>query len=188
MNPPPEEDHSVTVVVRRRTKPGCEQPFEEAMRQFIDFALSSPGNRGIHVLRSEQANPRDYTVVDRFADAATRKAFTATPTYQAWMARLRELTEGDPHISEMEGLAGWFTLPDQPARKPPPKPKMALVTFLGVYPLTSILPPLFKKLLPGWHPLAVNIVVTGMVVALLTWVVMPNLTKLFRKWLWPEPH
>ncbi|WP_265594134.1 hypothetical protein [Haloferula sp. BvORR071] len=104
------------------------------------------------------------------------------------MARLRELTEGDPHISEMEGLAGWFTLPDQPARKPPPKPKMALVTFLGVYPLTSILPPLFKKLLPGWHPLAVNIVVTGMVVALLTWVVMPNLTKLFRKWLWPEPH
>ncbi|WP_367871907.1 antibiotic biosynthesis monooxygenase [Luteolibacter sp. Populi] len=183
MSPPP-EDTSVTVVVRRRTKPGCEPTFEEAMQEFIAFALSFPGNRGIHVLRSEQANPRDYTVVDRFADAASRKAFTSSDAYREWMLRLRELTEDDPHIEEMEGISGWFTLPGEPVRKPPPKPKMALVTFLGVYPLTAILPHFYKALLPAWHPLVVNIFTTATVVALLTWVVMPNLTKLFRKWLW----
>ena len=185
MSPPP-EDHSVTVVVRRRTKPGCEATFEEEMRRFIDFALAFPGNRSIHVLRSDQSNPREYTVVDRFADMDARRAFTSTEDYKTWMVRLRELTEEDPHIEEMEGLAGWFTIPGQPARKPPPKPKMALVTFIGVYPLTSLLPPLFRKLLPGWHPLALNVIVTGLIVALLTWVIMPNLTKLFRKWLF-EP-
>lgn len=185
MSPLP-EDKSVTVVVRRRTKPGCEQPFEQAMQQFITFALSSPGNRGIHVLRSEESNPREYTVVDRFSDADTRRAFTETDTYRDWMTRLREFTEGDPHIAEMEGLAGWFTLPDKPGHRPPPKPKMALVTFLGVYPLTSILPPFFGKLLPEWHPLLRNVLVTGLIVALLTWVVMPNLTKLFRHWLWTD--
>lgn len=185
MSPPPLEDPSVTVVVRRRTKPGCETTFEDAMQEFIAFALSSPGNRGIHVLRSAQANPREYTVVDRFADPEARRAFTATQTYRDWMLRLRELTEDDPHIAEMGGLAGWFTLPDKPAHKPPPKPKMALVTFLGVYPLTSLLPPFFAKLLPDWNPLLRNVLVTGLIVALLTWVIMPNLTKLLRRWLFP---
>lgn len=183
MSPPP-EDKSVTVAVRRRTKPGCELPFEEAMRQFIAFALSSPGNRGIHVLRSEEANPREYTVVDRFADAAARRAFTETRTYRDWMTRLREFTEGDPHVAEMEGLAGWFTLPDKPMHRPPPKPKMALLAFLGIYPLICFLPPLAGKLLPAWHPLLRNAVVAGLIVVLLTWVVMPPLTKLLRHWLW----
>lgn len=185
MSPPP-EDSSVTVVVRRRTKPGCEVTFESAMQEFIAFALASPGNRGIHVLRSDQANPREYTVVDRFNDAGARKAFTSSDCYKEWMLRLKELTEGDPHIEEMGGLSGWFTLPDKPHAKPPTKPKMALVTFLGVYPLTALLPPFFKKLLPAWHPLLLNVLVTGLVVASLTWVVMPFLTKLFRRWLFPS--
>ncbi len=184
MSPPP-EDTSVTVVVRRRTKPGCETPFEEAMREFTSFALSFPGNLGIHILRSDQANPREYTVVDRFVDNAARRAFTASEPYKEWMVRLRALTEEDPFIQEMGGLSGWFTVPGKPHAKPPPKPKMALVTFLGVYPLTSVLPPLFGKLLPEWHPLLRNIVVTGLVVTLLSWVVMPFLTKLLRRWLFP---
>jgi len=184
MSPPP-EDPSVTVVVRRRTKPGCEAEFEGAMREFITFALSSPGNRGIHVLRSDQGHPRDYTVVDRFSDMDARRAFTSSGPYKEWMVRLRALTEEEPHIEEMGGLSGWFTLPDKPHAHPPPKPKMALVTFMGVYPLTSILPPLFARLMPGWHPLLRNVLVTGLIVALLTWVVMPNLTRLFRRWLFP---
>lgn len=180
---PPLEDPTVTVVVRRRTKPGCEAPFESAMQEFIAFALAFPGNRGIHVLRSDQANPREYTVVDRFADAAARKAFTSSEPYREWMLRLRALTEEEPHIEEMGGLSGWFTLPDKPHAKPPPKPKMAIVTFLGVYPLTSLIPPVLRHLLPGWHPLLLNILVTALVVSSLTWLVMPRLTRLFHKWL-----
>jgi hypothetical protein len=63
---------------------------------------------------------------------------------------------------------------------------MALVTFGGVYPLTSILPPLFRWLLPAWHPLLVNVVVTALIVAGLAWVVMPVLTRLLASWLFPE--
>jgi antibiotic biosynthesis monooxygenase (ABM) superfamily enzyme len=185
MSPPP-ADPTVTVVVRRRTRPGCEADFEQAMREFIAFALASPGNLGIHVIRSEQTHPREYTVVDRFADADSRRSFTSSDAYHEWMLRLRELTVADPLIEEMHGLSGWFTLPDQPHAHPPPKPKMALVTFLGVYPLTSVLPPFFGGLLPAWHPLLRNVLVTGLIVTLLTWVVMPILTRLLRRWLFPS--
>lgn len=155
------------------------------MREFIVFALSFPGNRGINVLRSEQANPREYTVVDRFADASSRKAFRSSEAYRQWMLRLGALTQTEPHIEEVGGTSGWFTLPEKPHALPPPRWKMAVVTFVGVYPLTSILPPLFRQMLPGWHSMALNLIVTGLVVACLTWLVMPGLTRVFRKWLFP---
>lgn len=180
------DNAAVTVVVRRMTKPGCETDFEEAMREFAAFALAAPGNRGIHILRSGEGHPREYTVVDRFVDEDARSAFVALPAYQEWMVRLRALTEEEPDIQQGGGLCGWFTLPGHTTAAPPKRVKMALVTFLGVYPLTSVLPRFVGGLLPGWHPLVVNIFATGLVVILLTWAVMPVLTRVFRRWLFPS--
>jgi len=179
---------TVTVVVRRRVKPGAEADFERAMREFIGFALAFPGNRGIDIVRPQPGGTRDYTVVDRFADWSARRAFKESPDYRAWMRRLRELSEQEPYIEEHDGLGGWFTPPEAPRPSPPAQIKMALVTFLGVYPLTSTLPPLGNWLLPTWHPLLSNVLVTGTIVAALTWVIMPVLTRVFARWLFgPKP-
>jgi antibiotic biosynthesis monooxygenase (ABM) superfamily enzyme len=174
-------ERPLTVVVRRRVPAGGESAFEEAMREFMAFALASPGNRGINVLRPQVGSDRVYTVVDRFADVESRRAFTASPQYADWMRRLADLSEGAPHIEEIGGLGGWFTPPGVVPH--PSRVKMALVTFLGVYPLTSTLPPLGQWLFPGWHPLALNVLVTGCIVAALTWAVMPVLTRVFRRFL-----
>lgn len=185
MSPLP-EDPTVTVVVRRLAKPGCETLFENEMQEFAAFALGFPGNLGIHIRRSGEANPREYTVVNRFRDRAARKAFTDAEPYEKWMIRLRALTDNDPRIEELGGISHWFSLEAKPHAAPPPRWKMAMVTFLGVYPLTSFLPPFFRGLLPHWHPLGLNVVVTGLVVICLTWLVMPNLTRVFRRWLFPD--
>lgn len=168
----------VTVVVRRRVRPGAEAAFESAMQEFIGFALAFPSNRGIHVLRSGE---REYTVVDRFADARARQLFKDAPKYREWMVRLRELSETDPYIEEHAGLGGWFTLTNKSV---PSNLKMGAVTFLGVLPLTATLPPLFAWLLPAWHPQIANVLVTALIVTLLTWPVMPLLTRLFGSWLY----
>jgi len=173
----------LSIVVRRRIKPGSEAAFETAMRQFIGFTLAFPGNRGINVLRPAEGGDRVYTVLDRFADPDSRKAFTADPEYARWMQRLGEFSDGEPQIAEIGGLGGWFTARGTPSNAQPSSLKMAAVTFLGVYPLTSTLPGLFTYLLPGWQSLAVNAVATAAIVAALTWVVMPLLTRLFARWL-----
>ena len=181
------DEQPITVVVRRRVKRGREAEFETAMREFIGFALAAPGHLDIHVLRPAGTGPADYTVVDKFATPDARRAFRESSAYQEWMRRLKALTDGDPQIEEMGGLAGWFTLPDRPDVKPPTKIRMALVTFLGVYPLATVLPPFFGRLLPGWHPLLLSVVVNAAVVGLLTWVVMPLLTRVFARWLFVMP-
>ena len=176
----------ITIVVQRRVLPDCEAEFEAAMREFTDFAFQFPGHLDLHVLRPGAGTPRDFTVIDRFTDLESRAAFTSSPGYAKWMQRLRALTEADPHIEVMGGLAGWFTLPGRTAPRAPSRPKMAAVTFLGVFPLTSLLPRSVAALTPGWHPLAQNVVVTALIVATLTWVVMPLLTRVFARWLFPD--
>lgn len=173
----------LTVFVRRVVKPGAETSFETAMRAFVAESSCFPGSEDFHVLRPGPGSPREYTVIHRFADESSRRAFVASAMYREWMARLRELTVDDPEIHEFHGLAGWFTLRGATRHGPPPRPKMALVTFLGVFPLTTLLPPLYGALLPGWHPVATNVVVTATIVALLTWVIMPLLTRAFARWL-----
>ena len=170
-------------MVRRRVKRGVEGAFERAMREFVAFALTFPGNHGIDVLRPVPGGSRVYTVVGRFVDRTARNAFMDAPDYRSWMARLGELTEEDPYVEERDGLGGWFTPPDAQCPRPPARIKMAAVTLLGVYPLTSSLPKLGGWLLPTWHPLLLGVLVSAIIVASLTWIVMPILTRIFARWL-----
>ena len=65
----------------------------------------------------------------------------------------------------------------------PPKYKLFLLTWLAIYPLITVILFLFGKylsLLP--FPLR-TLLLTGVLVYLMTYWVMPNLTKLFQGWL-----
>ena len=174
----------VTVWITRTVKPGFKDAFESALHDFVSHSLPQPGQLGVHITRPPLGGQsRDYVIVRKFASRDALKAYHASPEYNAWLARTRDFTEGEPRIQELSGLESWFTPSDAPLR-PLPQWKMALVTFIGVYPLTSILPPLFTHVLyPPFHPLLVNVLTTGVIVALLTWAIMPLLTRVFKKWL-----
>ncbi len=181
----PSDTSAVTAVVRRRIRAGCEGDFESLMQEFITFVLRQPGHIAIQVIRP-QAGSRDYTVLDRFATEQDRKRFVASEDYTQWMNRLRSVSEADPEIEEQQGIAFWFDMPDRPHRPPPPRVKMALLTWLGVFPLSMIFPALLIPLLPGVPRWLVGMLIAASIVVSLTWVVMPALTRLFEKWLFPS--
>ncbi len=174
----------VTAVVRRRIKPGSEDVFETLMQQFVGCVVSQPGHLGIHVVRT--AGSRDYTVFDRFATMEDRRRFTDSAEYARWMERLGEVSVERPMVDEIEGLALWFTLPNEPGHQPPSKMKVFLLTVLDVYPLSIALVTMIRPLTPLWPPLLRELLIAILTVAALTWVVMPNLSRLFRKWLSPS--
>src|SRR3954468_17515652 len=101
MNAPDKlNEQAITVIVRRRVKRGHEAEFEAIMREFIGFAIASPGHLDIHVLRPSGTGSADYTVIDRFETVEARRAFKESSAYLKWMDRLKVLTEGDPAIEE----------------------------------------------------------------------------------------
>jgi antibiotic biosynthesis monooxygenase (ABM) superfamily enzyme len=71
-------------------------------------------------------------------------------------------------------------------RTGPPRYKLALLTWVGAYSLITLLLAMLGALMATW-PLAVRtLALSATMVAALTWVVMPGLTRLFRPWLAPR--
>jgi antibiotic biosynthesis monooxygenase (ABM) superfamily enzyme len=60
---------------------------------------------------------------------------------------------------------------------------MAILTWLGVWPTVLVVSALTTNMLAGWMFWIANGVVNLFVVAGLTWIVMPLLTRLSRPWL-----
>jgi antibiotic biosynthesis monooxygenase (ABM) superfamily enzyme len=63
---------------------------------------------------------------------------------------------------------------------------MALVTLLGVFPTSLLLTVTVGAAVHAWPLPARSLVIAGCMVALLTWLVMPLLTRLLHCWLHKE--
>lgn len=63
---------------------------------------------------------------------------------------------------------------------------MLLATFLGAYPLVVLLSAFVLPRVEGWPLLARAALLPVVVLSLMTYVVMPQLTRLLRRWLYPS--
>ncbi len=64
--------------------------------------------------------------------------------------------------------------------------KMVIVTWLGVFPIVTILFSVFGHWLNLLPTLVRTLVFTAVMVTLMTYVVMPRMTRLFSFWLYPD--
>jgi antibiotic biosynthesis monooxygenase (ABM) superfamily enzyme len=68
----------------------------------------------------------------------------------------------------------------------PGKVKMTVATFLGVFPVSTLVGLAVAPQLQSLPLLLRNAVASAIIVALLAWVVMPFVTRLLHAWLFPE--
>lgn len=174
---------SVAVVLTRRVRPEHVPVFEAGLRELIGIAAGQPGHLDAEVLRGAgSGGSREYHVVYRFADEASLRAWEATPQRQKAVARVDRLA-ADAGRRELTGMEAWFDLPGQTA---PSRAKMALLTWLGIWPLVTaallwLAPPLHTVPL-----IARTAVITAFLVLAMTYLVMPRLTRLAAPWLQSE--
>ena len=172
----------IHIAIIRRVRSGCEREFQEALREFLQTSLSAGGVLGVHMLLpAPGATVREYGILRTFADEADRDAFYRSPLYAAWQARVGPLTEGERVTRELHGLEAWFRAGD----RTPPRWKMAIATLIGVYPTSIVLSQTVGLAVSGWSMLAGNLAVAVSMVVLLTWVVMPLVTRALDAWLEP---
>jgi antibiotic biosynthesis monooxygenase (ABM) superfamily enzyme len=151
--------------------------------------MRHPGHLGVQVLRPNPGASPEWVVVIKFLTRDHYDAFRVCDEYTQWTRQLRELLEAEPVYEERTGLESWFVLPGMTSQPVLPKWKMALVTWIGVsiavFALGIVVehgPAWFKE----WKPLPKQLVLNAIVVALLTWVIMPFLVRLLRPLLYPS--
>lgn len=173
------------VAITRHVKSGCEAVFEETVRGVILAASTFPGYAGGEVLYPTTKRGA-WQLILRFDTPIHLQEWEASPICQGWIARADALTIGGPKVLRVNGLEAWFALPEGPNTPPPPKWKTAIVSAIGIYPVISLMPMLLSPMtngLPTWFATLVNIAI---MMPLMTWVIMPQVTRLFRSWLYPQ--
>jgi antibiotic biosynthesis monooxygenase (ABM) superfamily enzyme len=178
--PPPTP---VKVVFERRVRPGADAGFREWSERFVQMAKRFPGHEGASVLAIP--NSESQFVLVRFASPADLERWQGSPEYATLIREADALGPAGPYSETRTGLETWFTLPDQPVpAAPPPEWKMALVTWFSLLPMVIALAFIFA---PFRLPFLVEVSLsTAIPVAMLTWVVMPRLTRLLYGWLYAK--
>ncbi len=180
------DDPPVTAVVSRRVKPGREEEFEEWVAGITGAAAGYPGYLGSNIFRPSSPNDNEYQVVFSFDHASNMKRWQNSEERRRWNEGARDLIQEEPKVRVLTGLETWFTLPSREGEPPPPRHKMAIVTWLAVFPLATVLFMVLNPLLGEFPVVLRTLVFTLLMVALMTYVVMPRVTRLFSFWLYPK--
>lgn len=185
MDRPEKQKEPVAVLTLRTVKQGYRDKFEAALHEFISASLNAEGQLGVHVIRPSGGS-REYGILRRFSSREARDSFYHSASFHEWEKQVAPMVEGSPVRQELTGLEAWFSLPGPAAVGHPPRWKMALVTLLGVYPVSLVVPRLLHPLIATLHPLVAALIIALGIVLMLTWVVMPVLVKILRPWLYPR--
>jgi hypothetical protein len=180
---------AVTVLVSRRVKPGHEAAFEQASEAMTAAARPFPGYLGGQLVRPDPEGDDEesniYHTVFAFDTPEHLQTWQTSPERTARLAAIAPHTLGSTKLREVSGLGHWFTPPAGIALQPPPRWKVAVVTWLGICPTVYILFLTVAPLLTGWPLLPRVMVITMLVVLLMTWVVAPRLTTWLKPFLYP---
>ncbi len=179
-------ENSFSVVVSHYVKKGKEQAFERALKQVIQKAKSFQGYEGIQTIQLNYNVENEYIVLVRFDTEPNYNTWAMSDVRKQWAQELKQYIIKESEIRYQEGIEFWFSLPEKATAAPPQKWKMALLTFMVIYPLVLTISTLVGFYFNFLHPFLRMLMVSLTLVPLMTYIVMPRVTKLFSAWIFKK--
>jgi uncharacterized protein len=181
------EKQQVTAVISHLVKPGREQHYEQWLHDISSVAQQFAGHTGVSFIRPHDAAFPEYVIILKFDCYRHLKAWIDSPIRQRWIDKAAHLVQQNQKVDILTGLETWFTLPGKLIQRPPKRYKIAILTTLAVFGVAQLVAAIATPILIGLPHLLRAFVSTGFTVFALTYVVMPRLTQLFYRWLYPKP-
>ncbi|MBK8259247.1 MAG: hypothetical protein IPK82_42145 [Polyangiaceae bacterium] len=177
---------AVTVVVTRRVKRGRELDYEKWLDKLIQDASALQGYLGARVDRPKEGEAPVYTSVFKFDSAEHLRAFETSDLRRRALLEVTDYVEADAVWSKLTGLELWFSPPAGTVVPQPSKFRMAMVMIAVVYGLVLSIGQGVAFVLSS-APQPVRLLVTIVIeVFLMTYVLMPRLTRWLAKWIYPK--
>jgi hypothetical protein len=179
-------DKGATVVITHRVRDDKLAEYEEWLQEIAPLAKLSPGHLDWQIVRPIPGLTATFTVILRYDSEANLRAWMESPTRARLIEKAQPLfVKGDDFFIS-SGLDFWFTPPGAKAQVPV-RWKQCLVTWSAIFPLVLGVPlmvtPVLERLSLAHNRILTTFVVTGTVVLLMVYVVMPRYTKLIKRWL-----
>jgi antibiotic biosynthesis monooxygenase (ABM) superfamily enzyme len=187
-DPEPGTPSPVTVVVTRRVRAGREADYEAWVAGLVaEVEATLPGFLGAELRAATgRAGSPEYTSVFRFDSVPNLRRFEASDLRAAHLARVGDLVESDAVWNRLTGLELWFSPPAGTVVPQPVRWRMVVLLVAVVYLLVLAFSGLATALVGDTVPPAARLfVVIAVEVTLLTYVIMPVLTRRLSRWIYP---
>jgi len=186
----------VTVIIKRFVKRNKIKEFEEWLSGISKDVLKQEGSMGIDIIRpnAEDENNKsklEYVIVFKFNNYDNLSQWEKSSIRDDWFQKGRKIVEAVPDVQKFTGLEFWFTpyfkvkSSSMSPLSAPPRYKMVIVTIpvLSIL-LMSLVPQIqiLTEMLSIPFPIRLIIAIT-ITVLLMTYVIMPILTKILKSWL-----
>ena len=125
----------------------------------------------------------EYQIIQHFATEAEMEGWNASEERALWLEKLAAVAEGDPEYRLLNGLDAWFAPAAVPVGKVPSRLRMTLLSWLGIYPTVAFLLTFIAPHLDFLPTLLRIAVITVLVAILMSYVIMPRLTRWLGWWL-----
>lgn len=190
MNTPTTADaltyEGATAVITHHVRGDRHGEYEAWAEEIAPQCKASPGHLDWHMVRPIPGLTETYTVIIRFDTEKSLRKWMNSETRTRLIDKVSPLLVKGDDYRISSGLDFLFTPADSPARIPI-RWKQFLVTWSAIFPLVLGIPmlvlPLLRSLgVPANH-YADMLVITGIVVALMVYVIMPRYTRLIEHWL-----
>lgn len=182
----PVDDTGSTVVITHRVRDGQQPGYEAWLNEIGPLCRSYPGMLDWQTVRPVAGLTTTYTYVIRFDTRGHLENWMNSDDRKRLIEKAQPMLATGDDFFVRSGLDFWFT-PEGAKAKVPVRWKQFLVTWPAIFPLVSgiplvVVPLLHKAGLPPNHYLDV-LCVTGVIVWLMVYVIMPRYTKLISRWL-----
>jgi antibiotic biosynthesis monooxygenase (ABM) superfamily enzyme len=175
-----------TVVISHRIRDGFVAEYEAWLDEISAACRAAAGFVDWQIIRPIAPLSGTYTVVIRFDSQANVRTWMESATRAQFIERIKHCFENDDDFYIRSGLDFWF-VPEGAKAKVPVAWKQYLITWSAIFPLSLVvqltLIPLVHWLGQPENRVLDTLELSGTVVALMVFVVMPRYTKLVRKWL-----
>ena len=148
--------------------------------------LSAATCAGARARRAASPDDPEYRIVFKFRDRETLTTWEESEERAELLEQIESLLVQPSEREVTSGIVTWFTLPGQNPVQPPPKWKMTIVSWLALYPAVTLVFVIFGDLLAQVPLLLRTMIVTIVVMGLMSYVLMPRMTKWFKFWLFPD--
>lgn len=181
------KDQGATVVINHHIIDGKQNQYENWLNEIGPICRSYVGNIDWQIIRPIPNLTFDYTVIIRFDTIENLAKWMESNERKNLIKKAQPLLSKDDKYLIKSGLDFLFSNNNE-------KPKVAvrwkqyLVTWSAIYPLSILIPllvlPILKILNFPENRFINSFFISGIVVLIMVYLLMPNYTRLIRKWLY----
>ena len=175
-----------TVVITHRVREGKHADYESWSNEIAPLCKASPGTLDWHIVRPISGLTGTYTIIIRFDTRAHLQYWMESSTRSRLIDKVQPLLVTGDDFFISSGLDFWFT-PERAKAKVPVRWKQSIVTWSAIYPLVLGVPIVIAPVLQLLHfpdnHFITTLVVTGVIVFLMVYWIMPRYTRFIQRWL-----